>query len=191
MAVAPGCASKSSGDADTGVNEEQAGSDDSASGDSGTQASGSDSGDTAAQGLPDNPSPFTLTFSGALDADLVFDAPTCSHPYGSSNLRIFWRNEADAHYYLLNADLLGTFEGPGTYDAKTHGAKVKLQEEAGGSYGYFATGDGDLVEITIEGFDEKAEQIWGSFSFSQMQSSAGDAVAATPMPVPIWCDVID
>lgn len=161
-----------------------------------------DTGGTAGDGgaptdqLPARPDPFTLRVTGGADLSLHFDTPTCSKPVGSSNFRAFWRDSTGSHVFVLIADLLGSFDDAGTYDTASHGAKVKLQEEAGGtgSYAYFATDDtqGDSATITVDFIDEEELEIaWGQFSFTSLHGDSGPALTAAPQPIPIWCDALN
>ncbi|MCK6504183.1 hypothetical protein L6R53_12415 [Myxococcota bacterium] len=173
--------------------------DDTGSGDGGAPDGGAGDdtgGDGGTSLLPPKPDPFTLEVSGAEDLSLRFDTPTCSKPVGSSNFRVFWRDSGGSHVFVLVAELLGSFTGPGTYDTAGAGAKVKLQEEAGGTstQRYYATDDtqGDSATITVDYLDEeKAEVAWGEFSFTSLHGSSGGPLTATPQPIPIWCDSLN
>lgn len=153
-------------------------------------------GDGGTSGLPPKPDPFTLQTTGAANLSLRFDTPTCSKPVGSSNFRVFWRDSTGSHVFVLVGELMGTFTGPGTYDTAGAGAKVKLQEEAGGTgaQDYYATEEaqGDSASITIDHIDEeKLEVAWGEFTFTSLHGSTGGALSATPQPIPIWCDALN
>lgn len=148
-----------------------------------------DSGETAVdtsppgpEDFPDSPAPFTLTVAGAWPITLTFDAATCSHPVGSSNLRVFWRG--DGHSAVIKLDLLGTYTGTGEYNETDHRAAVTLQEEAGGSLEYYASGEGDQVGATLEYGDD--DLAWGEFTVSGLSGDNG-SVTVTPLPIPIWC----
>ena len=141
--------------------------------------------DTAADtGLPADPAPFTIQFSGLLSQPLRFDSPSCTSPLGSSNFSMFWRDSEENHTFVLVAQLLGTLDGEGDYDETA--VTIKLQEEAGGEGRYFTTSGGDTVSLTIEHIDEQAA--WGEFSFSGLSDGA---ITGAPMPVPIWCPSIN
>lgn len=164
------------------------GDDTSGAGDGADGADGADGTDTAPDtggGFPADPSPLTLTVSGALSQTLVFDQPTCSNPTGSSNLRVFWRGSG--HVFVLKVELLGTFTGVGSYTSSAHGARASLQEEAGGSGYYFVAGPSDTIEMDIAGYDREALQAWGSFSVSGMADTSGGTITLSPQPIPIWC----
>ncbi len=142
--------------------------------------------DTDPESFPSDPSPFTVSVSGAYSGDLVFDTPTCYYPKGSSQLRVFWRNGSGAHVFFLMVELLSGFEGEGTYD-ETMGLRAKLQEEAGG-YGYYFASDssaGDTVSMTVS-MDEE-EHVWGEWSVSGMRDNHGGIVTLDPSVIPIWC----
>lgn len=138
--------------------------------------------------LPPDPTPFTITVAGAYSADLVFDQPTCQALDGAANFRAFWRNAAREHVFVLVADVLGVYAGPGTYDQTMGHVDVKLQEEAGGSLAYFASGEGDDVAITVDNVTDT--QAWGSITVSGLQGDSG-AITLTPQPIPIWCPELD
>jgi hypothetical protein len=140
--------------------------------------------------MPDDPTPLTVTVSGAIDETLVFDTPTCSHPTGSSNFRVFWRNGSGAHVFVLFAEILGDYTEPGTYNGQDHTARVKLQEEAGGSGYYFAadTAEGDTLTITVDHVD--VDGAWGEFTVSGLHGDEG-AITLAPATVPIWCTEVD
>jgi hypothetical protein len=151
-----------------------------------------DTGDTLDQDtFPADPRPFTLTISGAMAETLAFDEPSCTQPLYSQDLRVFWRNAARVHTFVLVAELLGTWGGLGTYAADGVSNRIRLQEEAGGMGRYYAVdlaqGDGGSIEVVgTDAPDEETRRAWGSFEFSGMHGSDG-AITATPMPVPIWC----
>ena len=152
---------------------------------------GGEGGEGGAEtGLPEDPSPFTLSLTGALSDDLVFDDPSCTWTEGA-NFRMFWRNKADEHVFVLGADVLGVFSSPGTYTPDMGTVRVILQEEAGGSMRYFAsdTSQGDTVSITVDAVSEE-EGAWGEFTFSALHNEAQE-VTATPQPLPIWCASIN
>lgn len=144
--------------------------------------------DSAVDTLPPDPSPFTLTVSGAYDAQLTFDQPSCQALDGAPNFRAFWRNAAKEHVFVLVADILGVYAGPGSYDETMGRVAVKLQEEAGGSLAYFYTGEGDTVLITLEAVTDT--EAWGDITVSGMQGDQG-AISITPQPIPIWCPALD
>jgi hypothetical protein len=147
--------------------------------------------DTGPAEMPADPSPFTVTISGALERDLVFDEPDCYQPLGSANLRVFWRNSQGAHVFFLLAELMGDYAGPGTYDASNAAPRARLQEEAGG-HGYYFYSDpasGDAVTIEVEVAEE--DRAWGSFTIDGMHDGEGGAIQLSPMPVPIWCPVLN
>ena len=169
------------GDADTDADTD---ADADSDADSDADTDGDTDADTDTAEMPADPSPFTLTIAGALDETLTFDAPTCS--FQGSSYRMFWRNAAEEHVFVLVAEVIGSFTGVGTYDQTVPRAIAKLQEEAGGSLAYFVTdaAAGDTLEITVEHIDD--DRTWGSFTFSSLTGETG-AITATPQPVPIWC----
>ncbi len=140
--------------------------------------------DTDPGSFPADPSPFTVTVSGAYEGTLSFDSPTCYYPSGSSQLRVFWRNEAQQHVFFLLVELLSGFEGAGTYD-ESMGLRAKLQEEAGGHGYYFGSSTGDAVEMTVQ-LDEDGHA-WGEWSVSGMSDGAGGTITLDPSVIPIWC----
>lgn len=145
-----------------------------------------DGGDTAAEtgdtGPPDDPSPIVLDVSGAMTASLTFDQPTCQ--IAGQNFRMFWRNAAREHVFVLVAEVLGPYMGPYTYTPEAGTVRVKLQEEAGGEGRYFATEEGTDVTVVVEGHTDT--HAWGEFSFGELAGDGGGATVA-PQPVPIWC----
>lgn len=160
-------------------------------GEGGEGAEGGEGGEGGAEtGLPDDPSPFTLSVTGAMTDDLVFDDPSCTWTEGA-NFRMFWRNKADEHVFVLGADVLGVFASPGTYTPDMGTVRVILQEEAGGTMRYFAsdTSQGDIVSITVDAVSED-EGAWGEFTFSALHNEAQE-ITATPQPLPIWCASIN
>ncbi len=149
----------------------------------GTTGGTTDTGTTST--APSDPTPFELTIAGDMSETFTFDQYDCTYPMGSTNLRVFWRDSAQSHYFVLVAELLGTFEGqPGTFTETEHGARVKMQEEAGGENRYFASGEGDTVEIVVDTIDETS--VYGSFSVSAMGGEDG-TITLSPQPIPIWC----
>jgi hypothetical protein len=175
LAVAMGCGDKDDDDDD----DDDTGSDD----------TGSDTGEP--DGLPASPLPMTVNVSGALSQSITFDDVDCTHPIGSSNLRIFYRGSG--HVFVLKAEILGDYTGPGTYESGLTNTRVSLQEEAGGSATYFAADadQGDTVSVVIDGHDTEAKEAWGSFSVSGMHDNEGGTATMTPMPLPIWCPAVD
>jgi hypothetical protein len=189
---------------DTGSRHEDGGSDGSTEGgDEGGEEGGDDGGngeDTGplrADDLPENPGAFTLNVTGAYTGSLLFDSPNCTWPYGSSNFRVFWRNSSGDHVFVLVAELLGSFDGAGTYNETEHSARAKLQEEAGGSASYYAADStqGDTVSITVEYADyddlEDAGVAWGEYTVEGMHDSSGGLIEISPSTVPIWCPTVN
>lgn len=187
------CSGKSTDDtsAETGETAETGESGETAetgeSGDSGDSGDTQDTNDTGSSvKLPPDPRPLVLHVTGAYNGTLTFDAPTCSWYDGVPNFRTFWRNGSKEHVFVLIAEIIGAFDGPGTYDQTMGTVRVKLQEEAGGSGYYFGTDTtaGDTVSITVDGVNETAAA--GSFTFDELTGDGG-AVQVSPQPVPIWC----
>jgi hypothetical protein len=194
----------SGGDAEDSAHDESGGeSGGSTAGDGGGEAGdegddgGADTGPLGPDDLPPDPGAFTLSISGAYSGDLLFDTPSCTWPYGSANFRVFWRNGSGDHVFVLVAELLGTFDGAGTYDETNHSARAKLQEEAGGSASYYAAdaAQGDAVTITVEHAEyddlEDAGIAWGEYTLSTMHDSSGGQIQITPTTVPIWCPTVN
>lgn len=143
--------------------------------------------DTSPPEFPADPRPLTITVSGAYEDTLIFDEPTCTWLETAPNFRAFWRNSAGSHVFVLVADILSVFDGPGTYTEADGSVRIKLQEEAGGSGYYFGSDStaGDTVSITVTSVD--AEKAWGEFTVSAMHNGT-DEITIDPQPVPIWCD---
>lgn len=162
------------------------------SGGGGDDSGGGGGDDSSASTLPDDPTPFTLTVSGDYSDTLVFDDPECTWTSDATNFRAFWRNAAREHVFVLAADILGPFTGPGTYTQDDAITRVKLQEEAGssGPPEYFESDadQGDTVSVTVTSVDDA--QAWGEFTFSGLHSDTG-AITVTPVPVPIWCPTMN
>jgi hypothetical protein len=157
----------------------------------GTDTGGStqDSADTGADstGLPENPAPFDVVVSGAVNTTLTFDLPTCTR--NGQNFRTFWRNSARTHVYVLIAEVMGTFTGEGSYDQDA-GGRVKLQEEAGGTLAYYAAdpSQGDTLRIDVPYvLDTEAA---GTFTVSGLHGTDG-TITVTPTELPIWCPQFD
>lgn len=167
-------------DDDDGGGEESGAADDT--------AAGGDSGG-APDGLPPDPRPLTVTVTGALGASIVFDQVTCTHPLNSSNFRIFWRGSG--HVFVLKAEVLGDYAGPGTYSSADTSTRASLQEEAGGSGNYFTAdaAQGDTVTFVMDAHDTDAAEAWGSVTVSGMHG-AGGPIQLEPATVPIWCPVV-
>jgi hypothetical protein len=165
------------------------GKDDSATppeGDTDTDADVDSDTDSDTTGFPADPSPFQVTVSGAYEGTLVFDDPTCYFPEGSTQLRVFWRNEAQAHVFFLLVELLNGFEGEGSYD-DTMGLRAKLQEEAGGSGYYFASDSAAGHQVSMDVHMDEEERIWGEWTVTGMNDGAGGAITIDPSTIPIWC----
>jgi hypothetical protein len=137
---------------------------------------------------PENPSPFSITISGAQNRDLVFDEPSCSSPTGSNNMRMFWRNKSDAHVFVMVTEVMGGFEGVGSYSPPDFRANIKLQEEAGGQGLYYASVDGSGVTITYDLSEESF--LSGTATFGFLQGNDGD-ISISPSTYPLWCDQVD
>lgn len=165
---------------------------DGADGTDGTDG-GTDSGGGEDSGLPPSPIPFTLHVTGALNADLGFNVSACQWPSGTTNFRQFWRTDSGTHVFVLVVELLGIFEGPGVYDNTSSTARVKLQEEAGGSASYFYSdaAAGDAVVVTIEEADADTWQAWGEFSAATLSDGLGGSITLQPSTNPIWCETVD
>ena len=144
----------------------------------------SDTGDV----YPSNPAPFTIEISGVMSQSLVFDEPSCSSPTGSTNMRMFWRNKNDAHVFVLVTEILGDFDGVGTYTSPAFRANIKLQEEAGGSARYFASTDASNTEIEYTIYEDQ-------FAFGQAQvdslEGTDGSISINPSSFPLWCDIIE
>jgi hypothetical protein len=205
LAACSGDDEKSGGDsaapADSGAGGDSAAtadSGDSGAADSGGAEGGSDGGADGGEGgssdFPADPTPFTLSYSGADSGSLVFDEVQCTWPPGSSNLRVGWRNASDEHVFVLLIDLLGVFDGVGSYSSdESSNVRARLQEEAGGSGANFVvdSAQGDLVSITVEGADQEAGQVWGSFDVATMHDLSGGMISLDPGTFPIWCPSIN
>ena len=152
---------------------------DSGGGDSPADTSGADSGTD----FPAAPASVTIQLSGARSDTLVFDDLSCS--LNGANLRVFWRNAADAHVFVLIAEIMGRYAGPGDYDDTT-GVRLKLQEEAGGTLAYFAAdpSSGDAVAVEITAGD--AYTAAGTATVGGMRGAEG-ALSFSPATWPLWC----
>ncbi|MBN2493989.1 MAG: hypothetical protein JXR96_05310 [Deltaproteobacteria bacterium] len=156
-------------------------------------ADAADGADGAADGgdepaLPPDPTPLSITFSGAIDETIEFTLPSCIiYPRPADvNFRHFWRHPD--HNAVLIVEVLTVFEGVGEYDQSMGRVLVKLQSEAGSPYDFFFqtdTGLGDSVSVSVEHADPEGA-LWGSFTFSGLHGD-GNAVTASPLPVPLWC----
>jgi hypothetical protein len=168
------------------------GGDDGAAGDADGDAGGEpDEGageELTPEDMPANPGSFTVTFSDG--NSLEFDLPSCSYYRGSSNFRMFWRNEARTHVYVMIIEAMSLFDGVGSYSSNDGTVRVKLQQEAGGSSGasaYKADGsDGGEVIVTVDYLDE--DIAWGGVSITSMHDTTRDVpVTVTPTTFPVWC----
>lgn len=139
--------------------------------------------DSGVESFPEVPAGFTIQLAGARTDALVFDTPTCS--LNGTSLRTFWRNGAGQHVFVLIAEIMGQYNGPGAYDA-TRGVRLKLQEEAGGTLAYFAAdpAQGDTVAVDVTAGD--AYRAAGTATVGGMRGSEG-AVTFSPASWPIWC----
>lgn len=149
-----------------------------------------DSSEDTGGDFPPDPSPFTLTVTGlGVEEHLVFDDPTCTSNASASQFRAFWRNEAREHVFVFIAEVLGSYTGPGSWDAASGAARVRLQEEAGGMGAYFAvdTAQGDSATLTVTGDD--GERAWGATEVSGMHSDV--RVTLDPPTIPIWCPTLN
>ena len=187
LGVACGDKRESDDDDDGGGGDDSAAPSDSGSSTGGGDTGGGTGGDPG--GIPADPRPLTVTVTGATSQSLVFDQVTCTHPLNSSNFRIFWRGSG--HVFVLKAEVLGDYTGPGTYSSADTSARASLQEEAGGS-GFYFTADaaqGDTVTFTMEAHDVDAAEAWGTFTVTGMHGSDG-ALPLEPSSLPIWCPVV-
>ena len=186
LMVAAACGDKSADDG--GDDDDDDGSADSAGADDTAGSTDTDSGD-APDGLPADPRPLTINVTGVLTQSIVFDQVTCTHPLNSSNFRIFWRGSG--HVFVLKAEVLGDYAGPGTYSSADTNTRASLQEEAGGSGNFYTvdTAQGDSVSFDMEAHDTDAAEAWGSFTVSGMHGAEG-TIQIDPMVVPIWCPVV-
>lgn len=156
--------------------------------DTAADTGGGDDTDTAltADDMPADPSPFTVTTAGDMSGSLAFDLPSCTAQ--GSNFRMFWRNAAVSHTFVLVAEVLGIYMGADTYTEAEGRVDVKLQEEAGGEGRYFGSAEGDSVSITVLWDDEGVA--WGEFTVSGLGGSDG-TITLSPQPLPIWCDEVE
>jgi hypothetical protein len=138
--------------------------------------------------MPADPRPITLHVHGFTELTLVFDAPTCGVTQGAPTFRAFWRNGEGEHVFVLVAEVIGLYTGPGSYDSSMGRVDAKLQEEAGGSGAYFATDTTDTTSITVDGQDDT--RAWGEFTVSGMHGGDG-AITLDPSTIPIWCPVLN
>lgn len=180
LALCLACGDKD--DADDG--DDGADGADAADGTDGTDAADGADGTEDSGSAATDPSPWTLTVSGALEQEIVFDQPTCSRPNGSANLRQFWRGAG--HVFVLKVELMGVVDGAGTW-TEADGVRATLQEEAGGSGAYFAAGPADAIELVIESLDDDAGTAWGTWTVSGMADTAGGTITLAPQPLPVWC----
>lgn len=158
-----------------------------------TADTGTDEGSDDEDAMPPNPGPFTLglTYDGVTET-LNFDLPTCQHFRGSSNFRAFWRDEARTHTYVLTMQVMGTFDGAGTYSSDNHRVDFKLLEEAPrtGAPTYYTDSDaGDTAEIEVIYIDE--EVAWGTTTISGLHTTDGYSIEMSPNTVSIWCPDIE
>jgi hypothetical protein len=206
MFMLSGCSDNGNGSPDVNGEPDAAGDDafDASQGDdgedTGDDGGGDDGGgDDASAGddgpaIPPDPTPFTLTVTGATDASIVFNQSTCEiYPRPSwINFRHFWRGTD--HNAVLIVEVLGVYAGPGTYDQSMGMVRAKLQSEAGSPYNFFFQTDsaqGDTLTLVVENADIR-HGVWGEFSFSSMHDVSGGSITITPQPVPLWCpDLID
>ncbi len=153
-------------------------------------ADGTDTNPPEETGLPSGVTPFEVQISDG--TRLTFDASTCQWPGGTTNFRQFWRVADGSHVYVLIIEILGGFAGAGTYTNDSSTARVRLQEEAGGSGGYYAAdpAQGDTVSITIDSISDETWEAWGSATVSSLHSLEGAAVTLTPSTLPVWCPEI-
>jgi hypothetical protein len=180
--VAAGCTGGGGKDDDSAAAVDSAGG-----GADGAGDGAADGGDGVDPGtFPEGPIAFTLTATGAADLNLSFSAPDCPYRVGGTSFRQTWRGEG--HVYVLIVEVSRDFPGTaGTYAAAGQ-ARVRLQEEAGGSLAYYDSALGDAeVSVTFDGFDVDASQAWGSFSAGALGDSAGGRLEIGPQPLPIWC----
>ena len=154
--------------------------------DTSTPSEPSDSQQETGDSFPQKPT-FSLSISGAETLDLAFDEATCASQMNSGNLRVFWRTSTGQHVFVLVAELLGTYEGVGSYNQTDHRAKIKLQEEAGGMARYYATNSDDTVEITID--YQGDDGLYGTANTTTLHGSNGD-ITIDPGSYPLWCDEI-
>lgn len=148
--------------------------------DTATSDSATDSG---VETFPDVPDGFTIQLAGARTDALVFDTPSCS--LNGTSLRTFWRNGAGQHVFVLIAEIMGQYAGPGAYDA-TRGVRLKLQEEAGGTLAYFAadSAQGDAIAVDVTAGD--AYRAAGTATVGGMRGTEG-SITFAPATWPIWC----
>ena len=137
--------------------------------------------------FPAQPAAFTITLSGAENMDLTFNTPSCISQVNSTNLRVFWRDNTNQHAFVLIAELLGGYDGPGNYTASEHNAKIKLQEEAGGQGRYYATTADGSTSINVEHHQEN--ELYGSAEASDLEGTNG-TLSLSPTSFTLWCDEV-
>lgn len=147
--------------------------------------------DTGPQ-LPTDPAPFTVEIGGGWTGTMVLDSPTCiNYPQGSLvSFRQFWRG---SHNGLLVVDVIGTFEGAGTYDLSNSSLRVLLQSEAGNEYNLALSADdsqGDTASLRVDHISSIA---WGEATVSGMHGSVDGAdvgAVTVTSPIPIYCPTV-
>jgi hypothetical protein len=189
LALLLSCGGKESTDTDTAESDTDTDTD--ADTDTDTDTDTDADTDTGTSEMPEDPSPFTVTLSDG--RSLTFDKPSCQHFRGSTNFRMFWREEARTHTYVLTMQVMSTFEGPGVYDSSEHSVQVKLQEEAprtGAPYYWTDSSEGDTASVEVVYLDD--EVAWGSGSASSMHNTTtGERLTLTPAELPIWCPDVE
>jgi hypothetical protein len=178
------------GDPGPGDDGQDIGDDGGAGGDD-ASTGGDDAGAAGDDGpvIPPDPTPFTLTVTGATEASIEFNQSTCEiypRPYWT-NFRHFWRGSG--HNAVLIVEVLGAYSGPGTYDQSMGTVRAKLQSEAGSPYNFFFQTDavqGDTLTLVVENADTR-HGVWGEFTFSSMHDATGGSISITPQPVELWC----
>lgn len=157
-----------------------------------TESTTTDTGETVDEtdtetSSPTRPAAFTLTLSGAENMDLTFNTPSCISQVNSTNLRVFWRDDTNQHAFVLIAELLGGYDGPGDYTASEHNAKIKLQEEAGGQSRYYATTADSNTSIRVEHHQEN--ELHGSAEAATLEGTNG-TLNLSPASFTLWCDEV-
>jgi hypothetical protein len=136
--------------------------------------------------LPPDPTPWSLSISGAESVSFSFTDGQCWQMDGSGDFRQRWQD--DVANWVLTIEVVDEYEGDGVYD-QTEGALVTLfHNVAQGSF--YQTSAGNHT-VTVDMDLDDTEVAAGDVTISGMTDvNTSGSVTLSPDTVPIWCDTI-
>jgi len=135
--------------------------------------------------LPPDPTPWSLSISGAESVDFSFTDGQCWQFDGSGDFRQRWQD--NVANWVLTIEVIDEYEGDGVYD-ETEGARATLIHNVAQSSVYQTAAGSHAITVDM-GLDD-GEVAAGTVTISGMTDTTLGSVTLTPDMVPIWCDTV-